>query len=53
MVFAVMQAAAAHGYSADDPVEAGQASFFGFIGIAIALVFASKCSFHCECYSLT
>ena len=26
----------------DDPVTAGQASFFGFIGIACALVFASK-----------
>lgn len=25
-----------------DPVEAGQAAFFGFIGIACALVFASK-----------
>lgn len=43
MVFAIMQAAAAHGYSEDDPEQAGQASFFGFIGIAIALVFASKC----------
>ena len=28
--------------SEDDPTEAGQASFFGFIGIACALVFASK-----------
>lgn len=26
----------------DDPEQAGQASFFGFIGIASALVFASK-----------
>ena len=40
MVFAIMQAAAAQSLAAEE--EAGQASFFGFIGIAIALVFASK-----------
>lgn len=34
----IIQAASA----GDDPVTAGQASFFGFIGIACALVFASK-----------
>jgi len=28
-----------------DPEQAGQAAFFGFIGIACALVFASKCMF--------
>ena len=40
MVLAIMQAAAAEALTATD---AEQASFFGYIGIAIALCFASKC----------
>ena len=39
MVLAIMQAAAADALTATD---AEQASFFGYIGIAIALCFASK-----------
>ena len=43
MVFAIMESVAARSLADDvDPVEAGQAAFFGFMGIAIALVFASK-----------
>jgi len=45
MVLAIMQAAAAQSLTADAE-EAGQAAFFGFIGIAVALVFASKSPFY-------
>lgn len=43
----IQQAAEA---ASNDKVEAGQASFFGFIGIACALVFASKCFIHPLCF---